>query len=116
MTTTSVIGQRTKSTLEGRDAAAHGFPISITNLIAQLDGAAYVARGSVNDVKNIMATKKMLRRAFETQRDGLGFSIVEILTMCPTGWFIPAPAGPEYMQDTMGKVHVFGELKAPAKG
>ena len=116
MTTTSVIGQRTKSTLEGRDPEKHGYPISVTKLIAQLDGAAYVARGSVNDVKNIVATKKMLRRAFETQRDGLGFSIVEILTMCPTGWFIPAPDGPSYMQDTMGQVHVFGELKAPAKG
>lgn len=111
MTTTSVIGQRTKSTLEGRDAQAHGYPIAITELIAQLEGAAYVARGSVNDVKSIAQTKRMLRKAFEAQRDGKGFSIVEILTMCPTGWFVPAPEGPDYMQSTMGQVHRFGELK-----
>ncbi|HHX88614.1 MAG TPA: hypothetical protein GX700_02395 [Paracoccus sp.] len=113
MTSTSVLGQRTKNTLEGRDARRHGFPIRITDLIAQLDGAAYVARGAVNDVRSIALTKKMIRRAFETQRDGLGFSIVEILTMCPTGWFVSAAEAPDYMRDTMGQVHTMGELKAP---
>jgi 2-oxoglutarate ferredoxin oxidoreductase subunit beta len=115
MTATSVIGQRTKSTLQGRNAAMHGYPISITTLIAQLEGAAYVARGAVNDFRSIKATRRMLRRAFEAQRDKLGFSIVEILTMCPTGWFVSAPEGPNYMHDTLGKVHVFGELKAPPR-
>lgn len=113
MTTTSVIGQRTKSTLEGRDALAHGYPIAVTELIAQLEGAAYVARGSVNDVKSIGKTKRMLINAFRAQQEKRGFSIVEILTMCPTGWFIPAPEGPDYMHNTMGQVHRFGELKSP---
>ena len=57
-------------------------------------------------------TKKMMRKAFESQLRGDGFSFVEVLTMCPTGWFIPTAEGPGYMDDTLGKVHTMGELKA----
>jgi 2-oxoglutarate ferredoxin oxidoreductase subunit beta len=111
MTATSVIGQRTKNTLEGRDAEYHGYPIRIGDLLAQLDGAAYVARGSVHSAGAVAKTKRMVRKAFETQLRGDGFSIVEVLTMCPTGWFIPTIEGPEYMDDTLGQVHTMGELK-----
>ncbi|HZR13553.1 MAG TPA: thiamine pyrophosphate-dependent enzyme [Acidimicrobiia bacterium] len=111
MTATSVLGQRTKNTLDGRDAAYHGYPILIGNLIATLQGAAYVARGSVNNAGSVARTKKMLRRAFETQLRGDGFSFVEVLTMCPTGWFVPTAEGPGYMTETLGEVHVVGELK-----
>jgi 2-oxoglutarate ferredoxin oxidoreductase subunit beta len=112
MTTTSVLGQRTKDTLQGRDAKLHGYPIKISNLLADLEGTAYIARGSVHDAAAIVATKKMIRRAFEAQVANKGFSMVEVLTMCPTGWFVPAKDGATYMQDTMGKVHTFGELKS----
>ena len=112
MTATSVIGQRTKNTLEGRDAEYHGYPIRIGDLLAQLDGAAYVARGSVHSAGAVAKTKRMVRKAFETQLRGDGFSFVEVLTMCPTGWFIPTIEGPEYMDDTLGQVHTMGELKA----
>jgi 2-oxoglutarate ferredoxin oxidoreductase subunit beta len=112
MTATSVIGQRTKNTLDGRDAEYHGYPIRIGDLLAQLDGAAYVARGSVHSAGAVAKTKRMVRRAFDTQVRGEGFSFVEVLTMCPTGWFIPAIEGPEYMDETLGQVHTMGELKA----
>jgi 2-oxoglutarate ferredoxin oxidoreductase subunit beta len=112
MTATSVIGQRTKNTLEGRDAEYHGYPIRIGDLLAQLDGAAYVARGSVHSAGAVAKTKRMVRKAFESQLRGDGFSFVEVLTMCPTGWFIPTIDGPEYMDDTLGQVHTMGELKA----
>lgn len=112
MTATSVIGQRTKNTLDGRDAAYHGHPILIGNLLAQLDGAAYVARGSVHSAGAIAKTKRMIHRAFETQLRGDGFSFVEVLTMCPTGWFVPTNEGPEYMEQTLGQVHRMGELKS----
>jgi 2-oxoglutarate/2-oxoacid ferredoxin oxidoreductase subunit beta len=112
MTATSVIGQRTKNTLEGRDAAYHGYPIRIGDLLAQLEGAAYVARGSVHSAGAVAKTKRMVRKAFEAQLRGDGFSFVEVLTMCPTGWFIPTIEGPEYMDDTLGQVHTMGELKA----
>ena len=111
MTATSVLGQRTKNTLEGRDAQYHGYPILIGDLLATLQGAAYVARGSVHNAGSVARTKKMLRRAFETQLRGDGFSFVEILTMCPTGWFVPTAEGPGYMTETLGEVHVVGELK-----
>lgn len=111
MTATSVLGQRTKNTIEGRDASYHGYPILIGNLLAQLDGATYVARGSVHSAGAVARTKKMLRRAFESQLRREGFSFVEVLTMCPTGWFIPTAEGPDYMDATLGQVHTMGELK-----
>jgi 2-oxoglutarate/2-oxoacid ferredoxin oxidoreductase subunit beta len=111
MTATSVLGQRTKNTLEGRDAAYHGYPILIGDLIARLDGAAYVARGSVHNAGAVARTKRMFRRAFETQAAGAGFTFVEVLTMCPTGWFVPTADGPDELQRTLAEVHVMGELK-----
>ena len=111
MTATSVLGQRTKTSLEGRDADYHGYPIVIGDLLARLEGAAYVARGSVQSAGSVARTKRMMRRAFEAQLAGEGFSMVEVLTMCPTGWFIPTAEGPEYMDDTLGQVHTMGELK-----
>ena len=113
MTATTVEGQRTKNTLDGRDPAYHGHPIRIADLVARLDGAGYVARGSVHSAGAVARTKRMVRAAFESQIAGHGFSLVEILTMCPTGWFVPTAEGPEYMEQTLGQVHVMGELKTP---
>lgn len=115
MTSTTVVGQRTKNSLDGRDAVQHGQPIRVADLIAQLDGAAYVARGAVNNAGNVAKTKRMLQRAVEVQLSGAGFSFVEILTMCPTGWFIPTEDAPEYLADTLGAVHVGGVLKDGAE-
>jgi 2-oxoglutarate ferredoxin oxidoreductase subunit beta len=115
MTATSVIGQRTKNSLDGRDAEYHGYPVLIGDLIAQLQGAGYVARGSVHNAGAVARTQKMFKRAFESQLAGAGFSFVEVLTMCPTGWFIPTPEGPGYMQETLGEVHIMGELKVDGR-
>jgi 2-oxoglutarate ferredoxin oxidoreductase subunit beta len=111
MTATTVLGQRTKNSLEGRDPAYHGHPILIGDLLAQLDGTAYAARGSVHDAAGVAGVRRMLRRAFEAQLAGAGFSFVEILTMCPTGWFVGTAQGPEYLSRVLGPVHVTGELK-----
>ncbi len=111
MTATSVIGQRTKNSLEGRDAQYHGYPILIGDLIARLEGAAYVARGSVHNAGAVARTKRMFKRAFQAQERKEGFTFVEVLTMCPTGWFIPTLEGPDYMNETLGEVHIMGELK-----
>jgi len=111
MTSTTVLGQRTKNSIDGRDAAYHGHPILIGDMLAPLGGTAYAARGSVHDASNIVKTKKLLRRAFESQLAGEGFSFVEILTMCPTGWFVPTAEGPGYLNDVLGAVHATGELK-----
>jgi 2-oxoglutarate ferredoxin oxidoreductase subunit beta len=111
LTATTVLGQRTKNTLEGRDAAQHGYPILLSNLLAQLEGAAYVARGAVNTAGNVARTKRMITRALETQVAGRGFSFVEILTMCPTGWFIETEDAPDYLDDNLAAVHAGGVLK-----
>jgi 2-oxoglutarate ferredoxin oxidoreductase subunit beta len=111
MTATTVIGQRTKNTLDGRTAADHGFPILLANIIAGLDGAAYVARAAVNNAHNVALTKQMITSAFESQIAGRGFSFVEVLTMCPTGWFVDTTEAPEYLGDNLAPVHQIGVLK-----
>ncbi len=111
MTAATVLGQRTKTSLEGRDAGYHGHPILIADLLAPLGGTAYAARGSVHDAAGVVKTKNLLRRAFESQLEGRGFSFVEILTMCPTGWFVPTADGPEYLDQVLGAVHATGELR-----
>lgn len=111
MTAASVVGQRTKSSIDGRDAETHGYPIPIANIVASMEGSAYVARGSVHNAASIAQAKKFIRKGFERQIEKKGLSLVEILTMCPTGWFIPTPTGPDYMMDSLGKKFPFGELK-----
>lgn len=111
MTATTVLGQRTKNTLEGRDASYHGHPIGMAEMLAPLGGSAYVARAAVYDARSVTAARRMLQRAFESQLAGEGFSFVEILTMCPTGWFIPTAEGPGYLDEVLGSVHGVGELK-----
>ena len=111
MTATTVLGQRTKTSLEGRQPAAHGYPILLAGLLAQLEGAAFVARGAVNNAGNVARTKKLLLRALRTQLQGAGFSFVEILTMCPTGWFVDTHDAPAYLGEHLGAVHRAGVLK-----
>ena len=115
LTATTVVGQRTKTSLEGRDPDVHGHPLDIAKLLAQVDGAAYVARGAVNSPGMVARTKRMVRRALELQLEGAGFTFVEILTMCPTGWFVPTPEGPGYLEKSMMERYGIGEHKAPAK-
>ena len=111
MTATTTLGQRTKNSLEGRNAADHGYPIQMAALLAGLEGSAYVARGAVNNAGNVSRTKRMIEKAVEVQRAGLGFSFVEILTMCPTGWFIETEEAPAYLDGTIAAVHAGGVLK-----
>ena len=111
MTATTVVGQRTKTSLEGRDPERHGRPILLASLLAQIDGTAYVARGAVNTAGNVARTKKMLVRALDVQRRQAGFSFVEILTMCPTGWFVDTESAPDYLDDNLAAVHRPGVLK-----
>jgi 2-oxoglutarate/2-oxoacid ferredoxin oxidoreductase subunit beta len=114
MTATTVLGQRTKNSLEGRDAKKHGFPIKMAEMLAPLDGVAYVARGATNNARNVFRTRKMLRAALATQDQKRGFSFVEILTMCPTGWFIETGEAPDYLNDKLASFHKMGVIKDAA--
>ena len=115
MTGTTVVGQRTKTSLEGRDPAAHGYPIPIADLLVQLPGVTYVARGGVTDAGSIARTKRYVRAAFDLHARVRGLTFVEVLTMCPTGWFMTAPEGPGYLEDTVEEQFPVGVLKAPGE-
>lgn len=112
LTVTTTIGQRTKNTLDGRDAEEHGHPMRIAELITQIDGVGYVARGAVNDAGNVARTKRMVVEAFTAQQQGRGLSFVEILTMCPTGWFVPTGEAPDYLASTIAGTHAVGVLRS----
>ena len=86
MAPTTLPGQVTTTSPYGRDPALCGYPIRVSEMLATLDGPAYIARCSVHDVKHIMDAKKCIKKAFETQIAGKGFSMVEVLSSCPTNW------------------------------
>jgi len=86
MAPTTLLGQRTTSSPTGRDAALMGYPIRITEMLAQLPGVSYATRGTLADAASIGKLKAMIRRACEIQLEGGGFSIVEVLSNCPVGW------------------------------
>jgi 2-oxoglutarate/2-oxoacid ferredoxin oxidoreductase subunit beta len=111
MTATTVLGQRTKTSLDGRRAETHGRPILLASILAQIDGTAYVARGTVHNAGNLARTKRMLARALQVQQQGAGLSFVEVLTMCPTGWFVETEEAPDYLADNLAEVHRPGVLK-----
>ena len=110
-TATTVLGQHTKTTPGGRSRELHGHPIKISELIAQLDGVAYVARSAVHTPSAIKLTRQYLRDAFQCQLDRKGFSFVEILTMCPTDWFVPPDQGPNWLEDNFRNTYPLGVIR-----
>ena len=86
MAPTSLPGQVTQTSPYGRDTATAGFPIRVSEMLATLDGPQYIERVAVNNVKNVNKAKKAIKKAFELQQQGAGFTFVEILATCPTNW------------------------------
>ena len=86
MAPTTMIDQETTTTPYGRDTEINGYPIKMTELIANLSGTTFVARAAVDTPKNLMKAKKVLKTAFEVQINNKGFSFVEFLSACPTNW------------------------------
>ncbi|MBQ4516227.1 MAG: 2-oxoglutarate oxidoreductase [Clostridia bacterium] len=86
MAPTSLPGQVTQTSPYGRDPKTQGYPVRMSEMLAQTDGAAYIERVSVDCVKNVNNAKKAIKKAFQTQLDGKGFSLVEVLSTCPTNW------------------------------
>ena len=86
MAPTSLPGQITQTSPLGRDEALCGLPIKVCEMLAQLDGPEYIVRVSANSVKNVISAKKAIEKAFRNQVEGRGFSLVEVLSACPTNW------------------------------
>jgi len=111
MAPTTLPGQRTTSTPAGRDIESHGFPIRMCEILAQLDGAAYIVRRSLHDIKNIRKAKKAIRQAFEVQLQGMGFSMVELLSTCPTNWGLSATDSLKWVEEHMIPMYPLGDYK-----
>lgn len=111
MAPTTLIGQITTTTPYGRNSRNDGYPIKITEIIAQLQGVTYVERVAVNNPKNIIRTKKAIKKAFDVQMKDLGFSLVEILSQCPTNWRMEPYSACKWIEEEMTKFFPLGVLK-----
>jgi 2-oxoglutarate ferredoxin oxidoreductase subunit beta len=111
MAPTTLPGQKTSSSPGGRDVEVAGFPIHTAEMLATLDGAGYVVRRSLHDPKNIRMAKKSIRLAFETQKHGLGFSLVELLSTCPTNWGLTPVQALKWVEDAMIPYYPIGDYK-----
>jgi 2-oxoglutarate ferredoxin oxidoreductase subunit beta len=111
MAPTTLPGQRTTSSPSGRDVEQMGFPIRMAEVLATLDGVGYSVRRSLHDPKNIRLAKKAIRLAFEAQQRGLGFSMVELLSSCPTNWNMPPIAALKWIEEHMVPVFPLGDYK-----
>ena len=111
MAPTSLPGQKTSSSPGGRDVEQMGFPIHMAEILAKMDGAGYVVRRSLHDPKNIRLAKKAIRMAFEVQQRGLGFSLVELLSTCPTNWGIPPVEALKWVEEHMVPVYPLEDFK-----
>jgi 2-oxoglutarate ferredoxin oxidoreductase subunit beta len=113
MAPTTLVGQKAATAPGGRDpdAAGMGYPIRVSELLATLDGARYIARGAVNNAANARKTKQYIRKAFEAQMAGLGFTMVEVLSPCPTNWSMDPVQAVEWLENNMIPVFPLGEIK-----
>jgi len=88
MAPTTLIGQKTTTSVQGRDAAYHGQPIRMSEMIAQLDGVCYVERVAIDKPAGIISTKKAIMKGFKNQVEKKGFSLIEVVSPCPIGWHL----------------------------
>jgi 2-oxoglutarate ferredoxin oxidoreductase subunit beta len=113
MAPTTIIGQKTTTSPNGRAPGREGYPVRVAEMLATLEGAAYIARVAVHKPKYIITAKKALRKAFETQINGLGFSLVEFLSQCPTNWGMSPQKAVDWVEEKMIPCYPLGEFKTP---
>jgi 2-oxoglutarate ferredoxin oxidoreductase subunit beta len=110
MAPTTLLGQRTTSSPAGRDPSTMGFPIRITEMLAQLPGVSYAARGSVADAACIGKLKAMIKRACEVQLAGGGLAIVEAISNCPVGWGMTPQESLEQLKGPVAEAYPLGVM------
>jgi 2-oxoglutarate ferredoxin oxidoreductase subunit beta len=119
MAPTTLIGQPSTTSPKGRDVKVNGYPIKVCELLSQLDGARYLERTSVHSAAHVIKTKKAIKKAFQYQIDGKGFSMIEVLSMCPTNLGITPKDCLKFVGEKMMPVFplgVFKDANAPAAG
>lgn len=115
MAPTTLVGQKTTTSPHGRDPRLSGFPIKISEMLAQIPGASFVERVSSDTPPHIKAAKRAIKRAFEVQLAGQGFSIVEVLSTCPTNWGLEPVESLTWLKDNMIPYYPLGNLRDPKK-
>lgn len=111
MAPTTLLGQVTATTPDGRAPGRHGFPLRVAELLATLDAPVYIERVALGDATHNLAARKAIRRALRNQMDGRGFSLVEILSPCPTGWGLDPPVAARFVLETMTKTFPLGVFR-----
>ncbi len=111
MAPTSLPGQVTQTSPYGKDVKHCGFPIKVSEMLSQIDGAEYIERVAVNNIKNIKAAKKAIKKAFQNQIDGKGFSLVEVISSCPTNWGMTPKKALEWIDENMIPYYPLGVYK-----
>ena len=101
MAPTSLPGQITTTSPYGRDVAHCGYPVKMSEMLSQLDGPAFIQRVSVHDVKHVVQAKAAIKKAFQCQIEGKGFSMVEVLSTCPTNWGLTPQEALKWLEENM---------------
>ncbi|HEC98618.1 MAG TPA: 2-oxoglutarate oxidoreductase [Nitrospirae bacterium] len=86
MAPTTLVGQKTTTTPAGRDPKSHGYPLPMAEILATIKGAVFIARTAIDGIKGIKETRRLIKKSFQYQLEGKGFSMIEILSPCPTVW------------------------------
>ncbi|MDL2239456.1 thiamine pyrophosphate-dependent enzyme [Bacteroidales bacterium OttesenSCG-928-K22] len=115
MAPTTLVGMKTATTPYGRNVELNGYPMKMTELVAQLPGTCYVTRQSVETAAAVRKTKKAIRKAFENQKEKRGTSFIEVVSTCNSGWKVDPVKANKWMQDHMFKFYELGDLKDSVK-
>ena len=111
MAPTTLMGQRTTTSPDGRGQLGEGGPINVCDLLSTLDGVKYLERVSVTSAKDVRKAKKAIKKAFQNQIDGVGYSLVEVLSMCPTDWKLSPKKAVEFVENQMKEIFPLGVFK-----
>ena len=101
MAPTTLVGMKATTAPRGRNPKEHGYPMHMCEIMNQLEAPVFLARTSCNNPANVIKTKKYIRKAFQNQLDGKGFSMVEVVTSCPTNWGMDALGALNYLEEKM---------------
>ena len=115
MAPTSLPGQVTQTSPYGRDVKTAGYPIKVAELLSSLDAPYYIERVAVNNVKNVKHAAKAIEKAFQNQIDGKGFSLIEVISACPTNWGLTAQKALEWVDEKMIPYYPLGVYKDKSK-
>ncbi|MDA8168747.1 MAG: thiamine pyrophosphate-dependent enzyme [Nitrospiraceae bacterium] len=111
MAPTTICGQKTTTTPGGRSVAEAGYPMKMAELLSTLEGSAYIARTAIDSPKNTIATRRLFEKALRYQMEGKGFSLVEVLSPCPTDWKMTPEESLKWIENDMQKIFPLGVFK-----